>query len=134
MARCRATRKDGGNCGGNAVADTGVCRWHTLSPEMRAIHEAESRKGGHAKAASSNVATSPLAGDPALSALDLGTPEGLKGVLGVAITALTRLPFDVKVANALGFLATSQRTIIEQSEVMARIIALEAAQRSGSVQ
>lgn len=127
MALCTATKRDGSACGGNAVGDTGICRWHTQTPEMRATHRAESKKGGNAKAAAAVVSTDALASDPMVIALDLATTDGLKGVLGFAIGALTKLPFDVKVANAIGFLATSQRTIIEQSDITARLAALEAA-------
>ncbi|MEP6832953.1 MAG: hypothetical protein ABJB74_06140 [Gemmatimonas sp.] len=85
-----------------------------------------------AKAAAIGVFATALSTDPAVALLDLNTFDGLKGILGFTIAALARLPFDVKIANAKGFLATSQRSIIEQSEIVARITALEASQAERS--
>lgn len=110
MALCTASTKKGAKCGGSAVGDTELCRWH-----------APNRNGKSMVVLSAES----LATDPAVAALDLSTPAGLKLLLAITLKALTKLPLDVRLANAMGFLATSQRSIIEQSEIVARIEALE---------
>ncbi len=130
MATCKATTVSGAACRANARGATGWCRWHDPDPAVRVEHRAQSRAGGIAKAAAVVTETAaPLATDPAVRALDLATAHGVRGVLAAMLRALTTLSVDVRLANALGNLATAQRGTIEQADIIARLDALEAAER-----
>ncbi|HYN81187.1 MAG TPA: hypothetical protein VES88_06770 [Gemmatimonadaceae bacterium] len=59
--------------------------------------------------------------------LDLETPAGARALLAGALRQLARLPLDVRVANALAQVCTAQRAIIESSDLVRRLDALEAA-------
>jgi hypothetical protein len=123
--RCSATAASGHPCKAAALPDRDVCRWHDDTPEGRERQREAGRKGGKARTI---PAIGALAEDPALAALDPSTTEGLRDCVSATIRALFRLPFDVRVANCLGGLATAQRALIESSELERRLAALEAAQ------
>jgi hypothetical protein len=127
MARCTATAASGEPCKATAQPGRDVCKWHDETPEGRARRKAESRRGGLAKAYGSLPTGAPLADDPKVATLDLGTPDGLRGFLSASLHALARLPFDARTANAIGQLATAQRSLIETSDFEKRLAVLEAA-------
>ena len=123
---CNRTKRSGKQCKAYAQPGRDVCRWHDESPEAKAKHRAEARRGGLTKAYGALVAGSPLTDDPALAAIDPGTADGLRQCVARAIRALCGLPFDVRVANSLGTLATAQRALIESSDFERRLAELEA--------
>jgi hypothetical protein len=126
--RCTATRADGAPCQAPARGGTALCRWHDPSPEAKSRHREESRRGGLAKAYNALPAIDSLTDDPTISQHDPNTAEGLRACVAVAIRALFKLPFDVRVAKAVASLATAQRALIEASDLERRLAALEAAQ------
>ena len=124
--RCAATKASGGPCHAPAQRGKTLCRWHDDSPDAKAKHREESRRGGLAKAYNALPAIESLADDPKLATHDPNTAEGLRECVAVAIRALFKLPFDVRVANAVGSLATAQRALIETSDLERRLAAIEA--------
>ena len=123
MTLCTATRVDGQPCRASPPPGKTLCRWHDPSPEARQRHIAESRRGGVAKAYGELAAGAPLA--DAVRDLDLGTPDGLRQLLAVVLHALAALPVDVRTCNSFAQLAGAQRSLIESSDVEARLRALE---------
>lgn len=124
--RCTALAASGAPCKAPPIPGRRVCRWHDPSPEAKAKHKAESKRGGLSKAYGALPSVAALADDPRVAALDLETAEGLRGFLGATLAALARLPFDTRTANAISALATAQRAILETSDFEGRLAALEA--------
>jgi hypothetical protein len=105
-----------------------VCRWHSPDPEDVARHLEESKRGGDSKAYRALASLPPLGDDPEIAALDLSTANGLKRFTAATLRALSRLPFDVRIANAIGQIILAQRTVIETSDLEDRLVALEVMQ------
>jgi hypothetical protein len=122
---CRAKTKEGKRCRATPKPGAKFCRWHSRKPVDRARHIEESRKGGLTKAYGSLAHVEPLATDPRVAALNLGTADGLQQLVAAALRALARLPLDVRTATAIGQLVTTQRSTIETSDIEARLRALE---------
>ena len=57
--------------------------------------------------------------------MDLETAAGLKLYLARALIQLAKLPFDVKVANAISQMVNVARAGIEAADVETRLAALE---------
>jgi len=126
--RCTSRTVNGAACRAAVVPGRTVCRWHDRSPEAKAKHRAESKRGGVSKAYG-GLPTAPSIADVLdMDTLDLETPAGSRALLAGALRQLARLPLDVRVANALAQVVTSQRNVIEASDIVRRLDALELTQ------
>lgn len=124
--RCKSRAATGEACKAALMPGRDHCRWHSPDPADRERHLAESRKGGHAKAYGALSSVAPLSESEGVVGLDLQTAAGLKALLGHTLKGLANLPFDVRVATAIGQLALAQRSTIETSDLDERIAVLEA--------
>ncbi len=97
------------------------CRWHDPTPEGRVRHRTESRRGGKKKAYGALATALAIADVLDVDALDLETSAGCRALLGGVLRQLAHLPFDVRVANAIGQVATTQRAVIEQIRMTRRL-------------
>lgn len=131
MARCEARTLAGAPCKAAVAGGARFCRWHDPTAEGRERHRAESVKGGKSKAYGTLPAGGPLSASADVAALNLATPAGLVGLLAASLAALARLPFDVRVSNSIGQVATAQRGILEASDLEQRLTALEARAATG---
>jgi hypothetical protein len=120
--RCSATTAAGKGCRAQAVHGTQLCIRHATNPTLRERALAGSRRGGSKRAASIRQTTaSPLeVGD-----LDLETTSGLRTFLARALGQLARLPFDVRVANAMAQMVNIARAGIEAADLEVRLSQLE---------
>lgn len=128
--RCGSTTKAGAPCRAVPLPGRDYCLFHSPDPADRERLLAQSRRGGQKnRAPIADEAPPPpsLADTQDVATLDLRTPEGLTGFLAAALGALARLPFDARVANAIGQLATGQRALIDTDDVQKRLKALEKA-------
>lgn len=117
--------KAGVPCRAQRSPNKTVCRWHDASPEAKAKHLTESRKGGLSKAYGALPCTDALAADPSIANLDLSTVEGLKALLAATLGALAKLPFDIRVSTGISQVAQSQRIVVVDADFDARLKALE---------
>lgn len=124
--RCTAIARGGGRCK-NAVVRGAHCRFHSAHPEDRARVKAMGKRGGISKAYGALPSAPSIADVVDVDVLDLETPAGARALLAGALRQLARLPLDVRVANALAQVCTAQRAIIESSDLVRRLDALEAA-------
>lgn len=132
MTTCTATKQDGAPCRARPQPGSTFCPWHDPDPEARERHRAASRRGGEAKAYGALAAVAPIQDDLG-PGVDLGTAQGGRDLLAVALQRLAALPFDVRIAHALAQLVAIQRAQIETSDLEQRLAALEASapQRPG---
>lgn len=121
-AHCAGTTNRGTPCQARPVAGTDYCVRHATDPAIRAKARAGSSKGG--KEFHRRTQTPP-GGPLDLSGLDLETPAGLQGAVARTLSRLGSLPFDVRVANAIGQLVNVARATLETAELEQRITALE---------
>lgn len=121
---CAATKQDGTPCRARVVPGREFCRWHDTSPEARERHREESRRGGESKAYGSLVSVRPIA-DDLNPDVDMGTADGGRQLLAVALARLAELPFDLRVAHAVAQLVAVQRTQVETTEIERRLDLLE---------
>jgi hypothetical protein len=126
---CSESTQSGAPCKARVVPGATTCRWHDPSPEARAKHQAESRRGGEAKAYGALVAGEPLSADATVCEADLTTAAGLAIYVAGALRALARLPFDVRVAHAISSLAGTQRNALQETVLEDRLAALESQRR-----
>lgn len=129
MTSCTQLRKDGKPCKASPKPGESVCRWHSQSPEDRARHIEESRRGGLTKAYGNLESVSALSEIEGVRDLDLSTAGGLTSFLAATLGNLARLPFDARIANSIGNLSNAQRSLIEASDFERRIAALEEKQK-----
>lgn len=122
---CTGRKPDNTPCLAPLVPGTDRCRWHPSDEAARERHREESRRGGLSKAYGQTASAPPLAECAEFIGLDMGTADGLRGFLSLTLAQLARLPFDCRVANAIGQIATAQRGTIETSDLEARLAALE---------
>ena len=128
---CGGTRRDGQPCRATALPGSDRCLWHDERPAAQRRRRDASRRGGLTKAYGSLPSTAPLADGLDVANLDLASAAGVVQLLGETLGALARLPFDVRTANAIAQVATSQRAALEASALEARVGALETAARAG---
>ncbi len=121
--RCSATTSAGKRCRAPAVHGTRYCIRHATDPSLRERALVGSRRGGANRAESiRRMTASPIeVGD-----LDLETAAGLRTFLARALKHLARLPFDVRVANAMAQMVNVARAGIEAGDLEARLAVLEA--------
>jgi hypothetical protein len=130
MARkksCKAKTAAGKRCSVPALPGKERCRWHSRDPGERARVREQGRRGGLKKAYGALPAVGVLADSAGVVDLNLESAEGMRALLAKTMQALTRLPFDVRVATCIGQLATAQRAVVESSSVEQRLSALEVA-------
>ena len=132
MAKCLGITPAGVACKANPRTGLDYCRWHDPSKEARAQHRAQSSRGGLQKAYGSLPTADAIADVFDMDTLDLESPRGCRALVGAVLRQLAHLPLDVRIANCIGQLATAQRGLIESSNMMRRLEALEAAAPTGS--
>jgi hypothetical protein len=96
---------------------------HDPNPQRREAHKAMSKRGGEAKAYGALAVATPMA--ETLGDVDLGTADGARQLVSVALSRLAALPFSERTAHALAALVSTQRQLIETSELERRLSALE---------
>jgi len=112
--RCAQTRANGQRCGGFAITGSAYCFAH--DPAQAAKRDDARRRGGEAGR------IEPL-GESNLSLRSLGDVLGL---VELTINDVRAGRVDVKVANAVGYLANVAMKAIEGSDLEARLEAIEA--------
>jgi len=112
--RCAQIRAGGVRCNGFAVAGSDSCFAH--DPALTEQRDDARRRGGQA----GRVATL------ADSGLPVRTLRDVVGLVETTINDVRAGRVDVKVANAVGYLANVAMKAIEQSGLEARLEALEA--------
>jgi hypothetical protein len=120
--RCAGKTRAGKPCRARAVKGTTHCVRHAEDPKLRSRALEGSRRGGKSRAqALSRTTAAPLEVDD----LDLETAADLKRYLARALVQLARLPFDVRVANAMAQMVNVARAGIEAADLEARLASLE---------
>lgn len=112
--RCRHTKTDGSQCGGFATSSSLYCFAH--DPELVEKRKEARRKGGNAGKIEPN---------PAAQEMPVRTVEDVLGLMEATINDVRTGRVDVKVANAVGYLANVSLKVIQASELEARMDALE---------
>jgi hypothetical protein len=120
---CTATTKAGAPCRAQALPASDRCLLHSEDPAIQADRQEAQRRGGLARA---RQLTLPSADPLDVADLDLESIHGLRTYLARAMVRLAELPFDVKVANAIGQVVQVQRVLIEATELEGRVADLEA--------
>lgn len=102
---------------------TTYCVRHADDPRIRSRALEGSRRGGRNRGqALRRTTAAPLE----IEDLDLETAGGLSLYLTRALVQLAKLPFDVKVANAMAQMVNVARAGIEAADLETRLAALEA--------
>jgi hypothetical protein len=104
------------------VTGSDYCLWHAPDQATREKARQLRQQGGRKRA---RQLAGPATAALDASDLDLATLDGLVQYTARALTRLATLPFDVKVANAIGQLVNVQRAALEVSSLDARLTALE---------
>lgn len=128
-SRCTSRTAAGAPCKATVALGRTSCRWHDKRPAATAKRLTDSARGGRTKAYGALVSAPSIADVLNVDALDLETPAGSRALLAGALRQLARLPFDVRTANALAQVCTAQRAIIESSDLVRCLDALEGATR-----
>jgi hypothetical protein len=116
-ARCAEIRADGEPCGGFAIAGSRYCFAH--DPAQAGKRDLARRRGGQA----GRVVT--LADVPT-SRVRVRSIDDVLSLVEATINDVRTGQLDVRVANAVGYLANVAIKAIEQSDLAARLEALEA--------
>ena len=123
QSNCEGITKRGTACRARPVLGTSHCVAHTTDPAIRARALEGSRRGGQRRGEQlKRVTAAPIQ----VADLDLETAAGLKTYLARALERLAELPFDVRVANAMGQMVNHSRAVIEASAIEERLAVLEA--------
>lgn len=120
---CHGTTGKGEPCRSRPRPGSSFCVMHDPSAEGRERHKAMSQRGGASKAYNVLPVATPMA--DSLGAVDLGTAEGARQLVSVALARLAALPFSERTAHALAALVSTQRQLIETAELERRIAMLE---------
>ncbi len=111
---CAATRANGQPCGGYAIGRGDYCFAH--APDQTAQRDAARRRGGQA----GRMAVLPESDVPVRSLQDV------VALVEETINDVRAGRVDVRVANAVGYLANVALKAIEQADIETRLEALEA--------
>lgn len=111
--KCAHTKPDGSRCGGYAVSSSKYCFAH--DPAQASKRRAAQRKGGEA----GRVATLPE------SSLSVRNMSDVLALMETTINDVRAGRLDVRVANAIGYLANVSVKVIQQTDIEARLEALE---------
>lgn len=128
MAKCRASRKDGSPCRGDALAGGDYCAFH--SPEKAADFQDGRVSGGKAGklATLPPTAIKPWRGQAGeLDVLQSVTPVELVNLLCQTIDDVRSGAVDPKVANSVGYLAGVIVKIQQYEALDERLAAIEEA-------
>lgn len=118
----RGITRAGRSCQARPVTGTEFCVAHTADPVIRGRAREGAQRGGRSRALQLRPASAPAFN---VSDLDLETAAGIRTYLARALEQLACLPFDVRVANAMGQLANVTKAIIEVTSIEERLTALE---------
>ena len=110
---CAATRANGAPCGGYAIGDGAYCFAH--APDQAVQRDAARRRGGQA----GRVAVLPASDVQVRSLGDVVT------LVEATINDVRTGRVDVRVANAVGYLANVAIRALEQADLEVRLEALE---------
>jgi hypothetical protein len=116
--RCRYIGKGGGGCKANAQTGTEFCFFH--DPELDEERAAARQAGGIAR-------TRKIVLPADLSVKRLQTVAEVVDLLGETINQVRRGELDLRVSNAIGYLAGILLSAIEKSSFEERLAALETA-------
>lgn len=111
--KCAHTKPDKKRCGGYAIAGSKYCFAH--DPAQAKKRQEAQRKGGEA----GRVATLQE------STLTIRTMSDVLELMETTINDVRAGRLDVKVANAVGYLANVSVKVIQQTDIEARLEALE---------
>lgn len=111
--RCAYTKADKKSCGGYAVSDSRYCFAH--DPAQAEKRSEARRRGGEAGK------IDPLPE----STLTVRTMGDVLGLIETTINDVRAGRVDVKVANAIGYLANVSVKVIQQTDIEARLEVLE---------
>ena len=111
--RCAHIKANKESCGGFAVAGSKYCFAH--DPAQASKRRAAQRKGGEA----GRVATLPE------SSLSVRNMSDVLELMETTINDVRSGRLDVRVANAIGYLANVSVKVIQQTDIEARLEALE---------
>ncbi len=111
--KCALIKSDGEPCKGYAVSGSKYCFAHDPAQETK--RRAAQRKGGEA----GRVATLPE------SSLSVRNMSDVLELIELTINDVRAGRLDVKVANAIGYLANVSVKVIQQTDIEARLEALE---------
>lgn len=128
MAKCRATRKDGSPCRGDALAGGDYCAFH--APEKAASFQNGRVEGGKAGklATLPPSAIKPWRGQPGdVDVMQSVTPVELVNLLCQTIDDVRMGAVDPKVANSVGYLAGVIVKIQQYEALDERLAAIEQA-------
>lgn len=120
---CPSVTQTGAPCRARPTPGRKWCRMHDPSPSERAKHRKMSRRGGESKAYGGLPAATPMQSD--LGSVDLGTAEGARQLVSVALRRLAALPFSERTAHAVAALVGTQRQLIETVHLEQRLLVLE---------
>ena len=112
-ARCAQIHQSGKRCGGYAIAGSAYCFAH--APEQAAKRDAARRRGGQA----GRMATLPA------SAVTVRSLGDVVELVEATINDVRTGRVDVRIANSVGYLANVAIKAIAQSDLEARLEALE---------
>ena len=113
-ARCAHVHQSGKGCGGYAIAGSAYCFAH--APEQATKRDDARRRGGQA----GRMATVPA------SAVTVRSLGDVVGLVEATINDVRAGRVDVRIANAVGYLANVAIKAIERSDTEQRLEALEA--------
>ena len=114
--------KQGTRCKALVMPGTLRCAIHSDDPVTQEKMLKGKRLGGQRR---TRQLTEPTLGPLDANGLDLSTMDGLVAYVARALGQLARLPFDVRVANAIGQLVNVQRGALEASDFENRLATLE---------
>ncbi len=112
--RCAHVHQSGKRCGGYVIAGSAYCFAH--APEQATKRDDARRRGGQA----GRMATVPA------SAVTVRSLGDVVGLVEATINDVRTGRVDVRIANAVGYLANVAMKAIEQSDMEQRLGALEA--------
>jgi len=122
-AQCPGATQSGAPCRARPAPLSKWCRMHDPNPKVREAHKLMSKRGGEAKAYGALATATPMADD--LGEADLGTADGARQLVSIALHRLAALPFSERTAHALSALVSTQRQLIETADLERRLVALE---------
>jgi hypothetical protein len=113
--RCKAQTKAGGVCQAPAV-ERGLCFFHAHPEKLAELGRQGGKANRHWKSTDGNLPTIPLK--------SIGDVSGL---LEETINRVRQGPFDLRTANAIGFLSSVLLRSLEQGPIEERLAKIETA-------
>jgi hypothetical protein len=116
--QCAHVKPGGQRCQASSLSGSVYCYFHDPA---KAKHRAAARRAGGRKRAQRTVVLPPDTPD-----LELKSLADVAGCLAVTINQVRRGELDVKIANAVGYLAATLGKVLETSDLEKRLADLEA--------